>query len=251
MYEETKNLICKKNIGIIKFILIAVLLGVFVFSAIQLCKYISEIQENKKVKNELSNHIAINDFEQESKIDVDFKTLKEKNGDTVAFLRVKGTDIEYVVVKGEDNNYYLSHNFDGKPNRAGWIFADYRNKLDGSDKNIVVYGHNMKDGSMFATMKNVLEPKWQDEEGNRYIDFVTEIEKSTYQVFSVYQIETEDYYNMTEFLNNISYEKFLDKLKSRSNKDFNVQITSRDRVLTLSTCANNANNRIVLHAKKI
>ena len=126
---------------------------------------------------------------------------------------------------------FLKDNFDKNINKAGWVFADCRNKFDGSDKNIVIYGHNMKSGNMFATLKNVLQAEWQEKEENYYIDFITENEKAKYQVFSTYQIEAEDYYNMTEFLNNVSYEKFLDKIKSRSNKDFGVEITSRNKIL--------------------
>lgn len=250
MFDRLKSARNEKNIGIIKWIIFLILVVIFVFSAVQIWVYVAQWQENEKIKKELSDYVSVSD-NSESVIDVDLKSLKEKNSDTVGFLRVKGTDIAYVVVKGEDNSYYLDHNFDKKPNKAGWIFADCKNKFDGNDKNIVIYGHNMKSGSMFATLKNVLEAEWQEKEENHYIDFITENEKAKYQVFSTYQIEAEDYYNMTKFLNNISYEKFLDKIKSRSNKDFGVEITSRNKILTLSTCANNNRQRVVLHAKKI
>lgn len=250
MCEKLKITTNKKNIGIIRWIVLSVLVMIFVFSAVQIWVYVAQWKENEIIKKELSDYISVND-NSESGIDVDLKSLKERNSDIVGFLRVKGTDIYYVVVKGEDNSYYLTHNFDKNTNKAGWIFADCKNKFDGSDKNVVIYGHNMKNGSMFATLKNVLETEWQEKEENHYIDFITENEKAKYQVFSTYQIEVEDYYNMTEFLNNISYEKFLNKIKSRSNKDFGVEITSRNKILTLSTCANNNQRRMVLHAKKI
>lgn len=250
MCEKLKTEKNGKNISIIKWIVLSLLVMIFVFSAVQIWVDVAQWKENEIIKKELSDYISVND-NSESGIDVDLKSLKERNSDIVGFLRVKGTDIYYVVVKGEDNSYYLTHNFDKNTNKAGWIFADCKNKCDGSDKNIVIYGHNMKNGSMFATLKNVLETEWQEKEENHYIDFITENEKAKYQVFSTYQIEAEDYYNMTEFLNNVSYEKFLNKIKSRSNKDFGVEITSRNKILTLSTCANNSQRRMVLHAKKI
>lgn len=250
IFEKAKIAKNITNVSIIKWVLILILIIIFVFSCAQVWVYVVQWQENERIKKELSVYISASD-NTESEIDVDFKILKEKNKDTVGFLRVKGTGISCAVVKSEDNNYYLGHNFYKNINQAGWIFADYRNKFDGSDKNIVIYGHSMKNGSMFATLENVLDPKWQNNAENHYIDFITENEKSTYQVFSTYQIETKDYYNMMEFLNNISYEKFLDKIKSRSNKDFGVKITSRNKILTLSTCVNDGRRNVVLHAKKI
>ena len=81
--------------------------------------------------------------------------------------------------------------------------------------------------------------------------FITENERSIYEVFSCYQIEDEDYYLSTDFENDEQYQKFLEKLKSRSIYDFNVDVNSNDKILTLSTCANNNGYRVVLHAKKI
>ena len=66
---------------------------------------------------------------------------------------------EYPVVKGSNNSFYLNHCFDKSYNSAGWIFADYRNKFDNTDKNIVIYGHNMRDGSMFGSMLNGMRMK--------------------------------------------------------------------------------------------
>ena len=88
-------------------------------------------------------------------------------------------------------------------------------------------------------------------EDNKYITLVTENETQTYEVFSVYQIEAEDYYIKTKFNTEKEFEKFLQTIKKRSIKDFNVDISKKDTILTLSTCANNNKYRVVLHAKKI
>ena len=103
---------------------------------------------------------------------------------------------------------------------------------------------------MFGRLKNVLEEEWYNNEENHVINFVTEKEEQKYQVFSIYEIKNEDYYIDTEFKNN-EFEKFIDTLKNRSIKDFNVQVSETDRILTLSTCANNNKYRVVLHAKRI
>ena len=73
---------------------------------------------------------------------------KIKNPDIKAYIKVNNTNIDYVVVQSSNNNYYLNHNFNKEYNTAGWIFFDYKNKLDGTDKNIIIYGHNTKDNSM-------------------------------------------------------------------------------------------------------
>ena len=77
-------------------------------------------------------------------------------------------------MKATDNNYYLTHNLKKEYNGSGWVFMDYRNDLDGKDKNIIIYGHNMRDGSMFGSLKEILSANWYKNEENKYITFITE-----------------------------------------------------------------------------
>ena len=198
----------------------------------------------------MSEAIIEENENEETEYKVDFEKLKEINNQIVAYLKVKGTKIEYAVVQAKDNNYYLRRNLDKKYNVGGSIFMDYKNKLDGTDKNIVIYGHNIKDGSMFGTLENILEEEWYNNEENYIIDLTTEKEELKYQVFSVYKIENEEYYIDTEFKKK-EFEEFTDTLKNRSIKDFNVDVSVEDSILTLSTCADNNKYRIVLHAKRI
>lgn len=103
---------------------------------------------------------------------------------------------------------------------------------------------------MFGTLKNILKEEWYSNEENFVIDFITEQEQAKYQVFSVYKIKNEDYYINTEFKEN-EFSSFIKTLKIRSIKDFEIEVTENDSILTLSTCADNNKYRIVLHAKKI
>ena len=185
-----------------------------------------------------------------NKYSIDFESLKQKNPDTIAWLKVNGTDIEYPVVKTTNNDYYMTHSFDKSYNSSGWAFMDYKNKCDGTDKNMVIYGHNRRDGSIFGTLQNILTEEWQNNSENFKIPFITENEKAEYQVFSVYKIEKEDYYITTNFGNNTEFKKFIDEIKSRSEKDFGIEVTENDNILTLSTCANDSRYRVVLHARK-
>lgn len=240
----------KKTLIVLSIIRI-IFLMLLIVSTFNIIKWYISNKQNQMLQEKVSEAISTeNECGIDSNYKVDFSKLKEINEDAVAWLKVNGTNIEYVVVKGNDNNYYLNHNYEKKENSAGWIFADYKNKLDGTDKNIVIYGHNMRDDSMFGSLKNVLEEEWYNNEENYVINFVTEKEEQKYQVFSVYKIKNEDYYIDTEFKNN-EFEKFIDTLKNRSIKDFNVQDSETDRILTLSTCANNNKYRVVLHAKRI
>ena len=173
------------------------------------------------------------------------------NPDVVGYLKVNNTKIDYVVVKGKDNDYYLNHNFNKKRNVSGWVFADYTVNFDGNDKNIVIYGHNMRNGTMFGTLKNILDKNWYLNEENRKILFVTKEDTFYYEVFSVYSIKSEDYYISTDFKNEESFGKFINTLKKRSKYDFKVDVSEKDEILTLSTCTKKRKNRVVLHARRM
>lgn len=239
----------KKSI-LITLLSLIFILGIII-SIIHIAKWYLDNKENKQIENKLANTVTIIEQENEDKeYNINFEELKAVNNETIGWLKVNGTDIEYAVVKTKNNSYYLNHNFEKKYNIAGWIFADYKNNFDKTDKNIVIYGHNRKDGSMFGTLKNILKEEWYSNEENFVIDFITEQEQAKYQVFSVYRIKNEDYYINTEFKEN-EFSSFIKTLKIRSIKDFEIEVTENDSILTLSTCADNNKYRIVLHAKKI
>ena len=128
---------------------------------------------------------------------------------------------------------------------------DYHNKLDGNDKNIIIYGHNTLDGTMFGTLRNVVKKEWYENEENHIIQLVLENEVLTYQVFSTYSIKVEDYYINTIFKDNSEFNTFVNTLKNRSVYDYGVDVNGEDSILTLSTCTGNGKSRMVLHAKLI
>lgn len=211
--------------------------------------YFYNYKENEKIQmNIIKNNVNLD--EESNKYNIDFESLLKENSDTVAYIKVNNTNIDYTVVRGKDNEYYLKHNFNKKRNIAGWIFSDYRNKFDGTDKNIVIFGHNIHGDSMFEPLKNTLKKEWQDNLENRNITLITEDYIYTYEVFSTYTIPVETYYINTIFDNDEKFSKFLNTIKKRSNYDYNVDVTSSDQILTLSACYKN-NKRVVLHAKKI
>ncbi len=243
--------IYNKKRGIIKkiptIIIMLILILIIIFSGMKIINWIYENNANKKIMSDISKYVAI---EANKEYSIDFGSLKQKNPDTIAWLKVNGTEIEYPVVKTTNNDYYLTHSFDKSYNSSGWAFMDYKNRCDGTDKNMVVYGHNRHDGSIFGTLQNVLTEEWQNNPENFKIPFITENEKAEYHVFSVYEIEKENYYITTNFINDGEFQNFLDKIKTRSQIDFGIEVTANDNILTLSTCANDSRYRVVLHAKK-
>ena len=178
----------------------------------------------------------------------DFDKLKSINSDTVGWLRVKNTNVNYPVVQTTDNDYYLNYNFYKRKNYNGWIFMDYRNSIETLNDNTIIYGHN---GTMFGSLKNTLKESWYTNQKNQIITFNTLYAELNYQIFAIY-ITTPDFdYIVNNYRNSQNYTDFLNEVKSRSIYDFGIDITSDDKILTLSTCAENGEKRIVIHAKLI
>ena len=236
---------------IFNLIVYMILLFILIYSGIKIYKWYKDKTSNKEIVEQIKETVVVEDKnEYKEEYTIDFNKLKEQNKETVAWIKVNNTNIEYPV-KANNNNFYLNHSFDKSENLAGWIFADYRNKFDNTDKNIIIYGHNMRDGSMFGSLKNILNSDWYENEENTNITLYTENEKCIYKVFSIYKIESEDYYIKTEFSNDNEFEQFVNTIKNRSIKKFDIDVSKEDNILTLSTCANNKRYRIVLHAKKM
>lgn len=220
--------------------------------------------ENKKISKEVpaneENSENINPPEDKSddywdyiKMDmlsVDFKELKKKNPDTVGFIKVNGTNVNYPVVQTNDNSYYLNHAFNRSKNNAGWIFADYRNNLNTFDYNTIIYGHSRYNQTMFGSLKKVGKKNWYGNKDNHVIKLSTPTKNTLWQIFSIYTTPAESYYITTEFNNN--YDEFVTTLKKRSKINFSASVNTNDKILTLSTCNNDAGTeRLVIHAKLI
>ena len=254
-----------KNLCLLIFFL--VMLIVFLFSLIKVIMWIIDNNNTndiiKKVANtyEISeksydNEVIINENEKDiyfdymklKFIDVDINKLKTFNQDTIGFIKVMGTNINYPFVQTLDNDYYLNRSYDKTYNNAGWIFLDYRNN-EFNDKNTIIYGHGRINGTMFGSLKDTLKSSWQNNKDNYIIKISTEKENSIWQIFSVYKIATTSDYLQTTFSDN-EFESFISLIKGRSSYNFETNVTNEDKVLTLSTCYND-NDKMVVHAKLI
>lgn len=201
-------------------------------------------------KEEIKKENPYWDYIKMNLINVDFSTLKEKNSDTVGWIQVSGTNINYPFVQTDNNTYYLKKDFNKNYNSAGWVFMDYRNDLKNFNQNTILYAHGRIDGTMFGSLKNIFKSNWYNNKNNHVVKLSTEYQNTMWQVFSVYRIaETSDYLDIN-FNNNERYMEFLNMLQDRSELKFDVSLNEEDKILTLSTCYKE-NDRVVLHAKLI
>ncbi|MFD2611331.1 class B sortase [Paenibacillus gansuensis] len=179
-----------------------------------------------------------------------YKKLLAQNKDTVGWIRVPGTPIDYPVVQTKDNSYYIHHNFKRKRSAWGAIFMDYRNAPDGDNRNTILYGHHMKDGSMFKGLTQYRKESFFNK--NMMISFSTKYEEIEYEVFSVYVAEADEPYLQTSFRSGRDYTDFLVQLQQKSLFSRGLAFSKNDKILTLSTCSYEYENaRLVVHARRI
>ena len=237
----------------------ALLIGLLALSSAALAisgwniiKYRIDSDALARIETKIKESVKENDTpDAKNRLEIDFQDLKAQNDETVAYLKVYGTTIDCPVVKAADNEFYLNHSFDKSYNILGWVFADYRNQFDGTDKNTIIYGHNLNDGSLFGSLINVLDADWQSNLDNQKIILATESGTKVYQTFSTYDSVPEKYYITTDFETDEDYQNFLTEIKNRSNHDYGVGISQNDQILTLSSCIGTGQKRVVLHAKRV
>lgn len=180
------------------------------------------------------------------------KNLKNINPDYRFWIKVEGTNIDFPVVQGEDNDFYLHHNFNKEKSFSGSIFVDSENNLN-DDSNIVVYGHNMRNDTMFAQIKHFKNENFFN--ANKYVTLYRDGKKSKFEIFSVYQENAKDLESEIKinFSNKDEYEKYLKDQEEKSLfKREGIDLNSNDRILTLITCGYDfVNARIVVVAKEI
>ena len=253
-------------------LLLIVLFAIIVVCLVKIVFWLKDNKTTSKVVNDITNNTNIEEKKDDENtelvnkeenttsdywyyikfplIDVDINKLKEKNSDTVGWINVNNTNINYPYVQGKDNNYYLDHSFNKKYNEAGWVFLDYRNDKNLSNKNNILYAHSRLDKTMFGSLSKTLKSNWYNNKDNHIIRLSTETENTMWHIFSVYKIPEETYYITTNFNSDNDYQKFLNTIKERSIHNFSTNLTTDDKILTLSTCYSDT-ERTVVHAKLI
>lgn len=177
-----------------------------------------------------------------------FSKLKKINNETVGFLTVKGTNINYPVVQHNDNSYYLTKDFYKKKSSMGWIYMDYRNDSVNLSSNNIIYGHSMLNGTMFGTLRNVLTSNFRKNSENMIISYDTPNHEYKFKIFAGYRVNYTTDYLKTDFENKKEFDSFIKLIRGRSTFKTKDKVLYGDKIITLSTCAGNGEKRLVVHA---
>lgn len=212
---------------------------------------ILEKENNEEISKENYIPNSNDEYANISFMSVDFKELLEKNKETVGWIKVNNTNVNYSVVQHNDNEYYLKHDFNKKYNINGWVYGDYRDDFKYFGTNTILYAHNMTNRTMFGSLVWCLKDSWYKNEENHYIKLSTPYSNTVWKIFSIYTIVPEVYYLKTYFDSNEEHQEFLNTIKRRSIYDFKQDLTTDDKVLTLSTCSDDGTKRVVIHAKMV
>ncbi len=279
---KKKNMFKQINLNVIKFSLLLVILSVGTMMLINLYVNYSDTEKYDNIENDLNKikldlDIPTNNNEEEIiyiepnnddkervtittsttttiydvKYEKVFEKLLEINDDTVGWLTVNNTKIDYPVVKSTDNDYYLYRDYYKNKNRHGWIYMDYRNNVEDLSDNTIIFGHNLSNQKMFGTLRYVTNPSWYKKSSNQIITFNTTKENMKWQIISIYKIPVTNDYLIANFASPDKKLEFLKMVVERSIYNFNATYDENTKILTLSTCSNGSKERLVVHAKLI
>ena len=229
-------------------ILIIVFSAIIAFSGFRLWKIFHEYHVGERQYTDTASlylhtkdpdHTLADDDPQDCPIAVDFEGLTATNPDVVGWIYSDDTQINYPVMRGEDNEKYLHQMINGQDNSAGSIFMDCRNHPDLSDLNTIIYGHHMKNGSMFASLHQYTEQEYYD--GHKYMWYLTP--KHTYRLDVLYgyvgEAEATVY---TIFSNRDELDTYLSWAETQSTFTPDQIPEDIDGIVVLSTCSYEYNN---------
>lgn len=243
----------KKKAGIFSTIILVVALAVFCFSAFQLFKILKGYHDGRSEYDKVRK-LAVEEKkgDGEDQFSVNFDELMKMNPDTIGWIRFhpEPSQISYPIVKGKDNSEYLKKTFSANENTLGAIFLNVDNNADFMDKNTIIYGHRMKDGSMFRHLQDYEEKSFWESNPYFYI-YTPDGREITYHIYSAGQVEdTSDTY-LTSFESEEAYQSFLNMTKEASLYDTGVELNAQSAIVTLSTCTSASDNhRFVVRGVK-
>lgn len=183
------------------------------------------------------------------KLDIDFQNLQAANPDIFAWLDIPDTTISYPILRSEKEDFYLTHNADKEESQYGAIYTQNYNAADFSDFNTIIYGHNMRDGSMFGTLRNFKDKEFF--ENHRIINIYTPSKKLTYTVFAAYTNDDTHILFDNDFSDIEVRRKYIFDIQSgkkNSNVDREINISEYNKIITLSTCTTPSTKRLLVQA---
>ena len=253
----------KKKSDVLLTIALIVAITVFCYAAFNLYHIYTEYKKGTDEYNQIeemavterdadSGEVAGPNAQLKPPIEVDFDKLKSVNEDVVGWIYVDALpDISYPIVKGKDNQTYLHQTYEKNYNFAGTIFVDYENSGDFSDCNTLVYGHNMKNGSMFGHLKKFREDDRLYKQ-DKYFWILTPERNYRYEIISAYTTGVNsDTYTLFKGPGE-EFEKYLETIKGYSEiQTDDTDLTIKDKIVTLSTCTGNESTRFVVQGKRV
>ena len=221
-----------------KKLLILVFAVIFVYSGWRVYVYQREAERSMEIYSQLEAyaHVSTDEKGETELPQVDFAALSDVNEDIVAWLYGEGTVLNYPVVKGEDNSYYLSHLFDGSDNASGCLFLDSRNSSDFSDDNTIIYGHNMKNGTMFAFINQYQEQSYYDQHPSIFL--LTPNGNFEVHLFAGFLEDVNGNAWQRAFQNENEKIKWLEEARNASTFVSDTIPSKEDKIVTFSTCSN-------------
>lgn len=182
---------------------------------------------------------------------VDFETLINRCEDVIGWIRFEEPSIiSYPIVQSEDNNYYLRRNLDGVSSTFGTIFMDRYNLPDFSNSNTVLYGHNMRNGSMFGTLKNYKEKEYYDEYPYFYV-YTPDGLAAKYHIFAVQEVASDSWHYTKYFNTLMDYAEYIKDTVSGSLYSTGVPVPQDGRIITLSTCTTTDVKRLIVQGLRV
>lgn len=243
----------RKKGAVLSWVIIAAAAVVLVFALVNIIGIKSEDMANEQTYEHLKI-VAQGTAEETAPADprdrkIDFAALAEVNEDIIAWLYIPNTKIDYPVVQGEDNDYYLTRGASKEENRAGAVFLDYRSSADLSDPNMLIYGHRMNDGSMFADLHQYEDENFFRENRNIYL-YLPDGTVNVYDIFGAGVVGDSDEAYTISFADDEAFQDYLTKMKNRSAASFDMELSPQDRIITLSTCVRGEDtSRYIVQAK--
>ncbi|APT51372.1 SrtB family sortase [Bacillus safensis] len=230
-----------------------VCLGVLIYSGTAIGFELFGYYQNRQVlakAQTMYGHEEMNEKRETGKIRSSFDELRKVNEDIVGWINMEDTMIQYPIVQSRDNAFYLTRNYLKNDTRAGSIFMDYRNDVLHESPNTVVYGHRMRDGSMFAGLTNYLKKDFFH--GHRTFQYDTLYQSYEAEIFAVYETTVDFDYIQTDFQDLGEYAHYLQAVRKKSIYQTKTDVSTDDLILTLSTCDHvlaPKNGRLVVQAK--
>mgnify|MGYP001106305266 FL=1 len=246
----------KKRSDIIRRIILVISVGVFIFAAYNLINIFLAYHKADVIYDNIQQDVLDEDShtkvvigEDEQEVEIPFtynhQALLNINSQGIGYIYIPSIDCRLPMVQGDDNDYYLTHTFNKEYSANGCLFEDYRINGGLSASQIIIYGHNMRNGAMFGKLKNYQDYSFWNNSGNDVLYIYTGNVIKEYKIFSCYISEAiSDTYNFPTLE---SMRDYAVNMKAKSMYDTGVDVSTATQVITLSTCTNDGEQRFIVH----